>query len=100
MIAAPMTPARSPSAARDDAQVARRERERALEDDLAQAGEELLVDLAEVAADARSRAGLKKFTHAASTSPSVAAGLADHADRVAGCRARTSRTTSRLSAAS
>ena len=51
MIAAPTTPARSPSRLGTVRRSLRGERQRALEDHLAHAGEQLLVGLAEVAAD-------------------------------------------------
>ena len=84
--------------ARLGAQVARGEREGALEDDLADAGEQLLVGLPEVAAE-EITAGLKKFTEPASTRPSARPGLADMR-AACGSPARTRRTTSRLLRAS
>ena len=94
MIAAPMTPARSPRRLADDAQVARGERQRALEDDLAHAGEQVLVDLADVAAD-DDDARVEEVDAGGEHLAERAAGLADQ--RIAsGLPSRTRWTTSRL----
>ena len=57
MIAAPVDAGAVAELAGDDAQVAGGQRQRALEDDLAQARQQVLVDLADVAAEHDDRAG-------------------------------------------
>ena len=77
MIAAPMTPARSPRRLGTVEQLLRGERQRALEGHLAHAGEQLLVGLAEVAAD-DDHVGVEEVHARGQHLAERAAGLADH----------------------
>ena len=77
--AAPRTPARAPAAAGQDAQVLGGQRQRALVDDLADAGQQALAGRGQRAADHDHR-GVDQVDQRREHLAEVAAGLADHVD--------------------
>ena len=86
MIAAPIAPARSPRRDGTIRRSPRGERQRALEDDLAHAGQQLLVGLGDVAAD-DDRARVEEVHAAGEDLAEVAARVADGLDRLRLARA-------------
>ena len=80
--AAPRTPACHPACGGTIAQVLGRQRQRALVDDLADAGEQVLAGRGELAADDDDRR-VDEVDHRGDDVADVAAGLADHGDGVA-----------------